>query len=67
MAFTQNDIDTLKKAIASGVRTVQRNGEMVTYNSLAEMRAALRMMEDEVAGTAARVVKVAYPSTGRGL
>ena len=67
MAFTTTDIDNLKKAIASGVRTVQRNGEMVTYNSFAEMHAALRLMEEEVAGASAKAVKVAYPATSRGL
>jgi len=67
MAFTQTDIDALKKAIAKGVRSVQRNGEMVTFNSLAEMTAALRMMETEVAGTSAKTIKVAYATTSRGL
>jgi len=67
MAFTQADIDGLKGAIAKGVRSVQRNGEMVTYNSLAEMKEALRMMESEVAGPKAKAVKVFYPTTSRGL
>lgn len=54
MAFTQTDVDALKAAMAKGVRRVRNsNGEEVLYNSFAEMRQALAMMEAEVAGSAA--------------
>lgn len=56
MAFSQGDIDALKKAIATGAKSVlyQSGDERreVQYKSLAEMRTALSMMEAEVAGSA---------------
>ena len=48
MAYTQAQIDTLKKAIASGVLIVRHGDEQVTYRSLAEMRRVLADMEGEV-------------------
>lgn len=51
MAWTQSDIDTLKAAIASGVRTVKYAGppsREVTYASTTEMFQALGQMENEV-------------------
>lgn len=49
MAWSQADIDTLKAAIAQGVRVVSYTDHSVTYNSLSEMREALALMEREVA------------------
>lgn len=48
MAFTQTEIDALKKAIASGVLTVRHGDTSTTYRSLAEMERALKMMQGEV-------------------
>lgn len=48
MAWTQSDIDALKKAIASGALTVEMDGRRITYRSLAEMRSTLAEMEQEV-------------------
>jgi hypothetical protein len=48
MAYTQAQIDALKRAIASGVLIVRHGDEQVTYRSLAEMRQALADMEGEV-------------------
>lgn len=48
MAYSQADIDTLKAAIASGVRRVQYATGSVEYHSLEEMRSILRDMEREV-------------------
>ncbi|MCA2014388.1 hypothetical protein LCM17_23055 [Cereibacter sphaeroides] len=69
MAYTQTDIDNLKRAIARGARRLKLgNGEEVEYFSLAEMRTALRDMEAEVAGNAeAGAFTVSYPRTSRGL
>lgn len=67
MAFTQTDADTLRRAIASGVRTVKLNGEEVTYGSLAELKAALAMIEGELAGVSRNAIGVTYPRTSRGL
>ena len=67
MAFTQTDADTLRRAIASGARTLKLNGEEVTYGSLAELRAALAMVEAELTGVSQNAVRVIYPRTSRGL
>lgn len=67
MAWTQTEIDALKSAIARGVRRVRMNGEEVEYASLTEMRAALTLMEAEVAGTTRNGFAVIYPTTSRGL
>jgi hypothetical protein len=48
MAYTQAQIDALKRAIASGVLTVRHGDEQVTYRSIAEMRQVLKDMEAEV-------------------
>lgn len=71
MAFTQADADSLRAAIARGARRVRINGEEVEYNTFPDMRAALRMIEDELSGAAGGpgpgAFVVTYPKTGRGL
>ena len=67
MPFTQANVDALKAAIARGAKVLQLNGERVEYNTFNEMRAALRMMEEEVAGIAPGGFQVTYPTTSRGL
>jgi hypothetical protein len=55
MAYTQNDIDTLKAAIATGARRVKfgsgPDAHEVEYRSLADMQAVLAEMTIEVLGT----------------
>lgn len=57
MAWTQADIDALKKALKTGARRVEfGSGEtkrVVEYRSLAEIKQILADLEDEVAGPAA--------------
>lgn len=48
MAYTQQDINDLERALAAGVRTVKRGDREVTYNSPEQMRAQLQRMKDEV-------------------
>lgn len=48
MSFTQAQLDALKGAYASGVKTVQHDGKMVTYRSFAEMERAIERMEGEL-------------------
>lgn len=65
MAFTQTDIDTLKRAIATGARRVRYEsaGEIreVMYRSHEEMMSVLAMMEREVnSGSKARSVLVRH-------
>lgn len=67
MAFSQTDVDALKAAIAKGVSRVRIDGEEVQYNTFSDMRAALRMMEAELAGTTSATPRVVYPKTTRGL
>lgn len=66
MAFTQADADNLRRAIARGVRKLKINGEEVEYNSLAEMKSALAMIEAELAGTSGSGFTTTYPRMGRG-
>jgi|WetSurMetagenome_2_1015567.scaffolds.fasta_scaffold467599_2 hypothetical protein len=47
MPFTQTDVDNLKRALVSGVRTVTVNGHSVTYASTAEMISVLTLAERE--------------------
>lgn len=50
MAFTQADVDKLKKAMATGVKSLTySDGRKAEYHSLGEMNAQLRRMEAEVA------------------
>ncbi len=67
MAWTQTDIDKLKQAIGRGARSLELNGEKVTYGSLSEMRKTLAMMEAEVNGTSPSSPTIVYPKTSRGL
>jgi hypothetical protein len=50
MAYSQAQIEGLKKAIASGVLTVRHGETSTTFRSLAEMQETLRMMESENSG-----------------
>lgn len=67
MAWTQADVDKMKRAIASGARVVQLNGERVEYRSLAEMRATLAMMQGDLDCARKGAFSVSYPRMTRGL
>lgn len=61
MAFTQTDIDRLKRAIATGTKSCEIDGQTVTYRNLGEMREILSMMQKEVSGAShSRISKVAF-------
>lgn len=45
MAYTKEQIDQLKEAIASGELVVQYKDRRIRYRSIAEMKEALAMME----------------------
>lgn len=50
MAYSQTDVDSLKKAMATGVRRVTyADGRSHEFHSMAEMQAQLVRMEKEVA------------------
>lgn len=52
MAYTQEQLSSLRQAIAEGVTKVAANGRTVEYRSLDEMRQVERIMAAEVEGTA---------------
>jgi hypothetical protein len=51
MAYTQTDLDNLKRAYASGVTTVEFNGRRTTFRSLDELERVMTAVETEVAPT----------------
>ncbi|MFG1267644.1 hypothetical protein V5F40_06740 [Xanthobacter sp. DSM 14520] len=66
MAFSQADIDALKKAIGLGVVKVSyADGRSHEYRSLEQMKEILRMMEADVAGTASAEPRVVTIVSGR--
>jgi len=68
MAFTQDDADRLRAAIAKGVSHARINGEELTFRSLADMKETLRMIEAELTGIGtAAGFSVGYVHTSRGL
>ncbi|WP_406870088.1 hypothetical protein ABEB22_08745 [Thioclava sp. 'Guangxiensis'] len=67
MAWTVADITRMERAIATGARVVQINGERVEYRTLDEMRATLVMMKDQLSGARPGAFQVTYPKTLRGL
>lgn len=48
MAWTQEDLDIIKAAIAEGARTVQYGDKSVTYQSLTDMLRIKSAIEDEL-------------------
>jgi hypothetical protein len=52
--WTQDDVDALKKAVASGARRVKFKDREVEYQSLAQMRALLASMQQDVAAAAGK-------------
>ncbi|NVK20637.1 MAG: hypothetical protein HWE30_18250 [Methylocystaceae bacterium] len=67
MAYSQDQVDALRAALARGVTRLRMNGEEVQYGSLAEMRRQLREMEAEMSGAAVSGPVVSYVKTSRGL
>ncbi|NVK57318.1 MAG: hypothetical protein HWE26_17075 [Alteromonadaceae bacterium] len=67
MAYSQDQVDALRAALARGATRYKLNGEEVTFASLAEMRRQLRDMETEIAGGSVAGPTLSYPKTSRGL
>ena len=68
MAWTEDDVANLERAISTGTRIVRNaNGEMVEYQSAAEMRRLLADMKKAVAGMPRPGFVSTYPTMGRGL
>lgn len=70
MAVTQQDIDALNAAIASGERMVVLNGQSVTYRSIDDLIKARNDLRKEMADAAAagkpRVKRAYAYHAGRG-
>jgi len=67
MAWTQDDADALKAAIAAGAKDVTySDGSRVVYRSLAEMRETLRLIENEVAGSTVKRTRTLRFTTSKG-
>ena len=67
MAYTQEQLDALKAAYATGVRRVSYNGRDVTYASSDEMLKAIREIEGELATAAGvPVVRRSYATFSKG-
>lgn len=49
MAFTQQQLDAIKRAYASGVTRVSYEGKTTEYRSLAEMREIIATIEADLA------------------
>jgi hypothetical protein len=51
MTFTEADLENLKAALISGARKVQIGDRIVEYRSQNEILAAIRLIEQTIAGT----------------
>ncbi|RQR37845.1 phage head-tail joining protein [Burkholderia sp. Bp9142] len=48
MAFTQQNLDAIEKAIASGTLTVEYNGKRITYQSTADLIRVRNMIKSDL-------------------
>jgi hypothetical protein len=64
MAYTQADLEALRKAIATGALRVRQGDRDVTYRSLAEMQQVEQMMLRSLGQAKATRL---YPTYGSGL
>jgi hypothetical protein len=53
MAYSQGDLDNLKRMLASGILSVEYNGRRVTYRTQAELVQAITRVEAELSPTSA--------------
>lgn len=66
MAYSQQDIDALQKAIAQGVRKVKYQDRETEFRSLDEMLQTLNMMQKSV-GNASGKIRLINPEFSKGL
>jgi hypothetical protein len=67
--WTQADVDALKLSVASGILVVTYDGpprRSITYQSLAEMRALLASMQQDVAAAAGETLTYKLAATRKG-
>ena len=53
MAFTQQNLDAIEKAIATGTLSVEYNGKRVTYRSMSDLLKARDVIKAELANQTA--------------
>jgi len=61
MAWTQDDLDRIKRGIAQGVRRVQFKDRLIEYNSVSEMLKAREAIEKDLNDQAAQASGVTRP------
>lgn len=67
MAYTQDDLDRIKKAIANGTQSVEIDGKKVVYRTLAEMKEARAEIEGELSqSSGSTVIRQTFASFSRG-
>lgn len=67
MALTQDDVDTLERAVATGELSVTYEGRSVTFRSIAELLRALDYAKAQVAaGSAGGAVTQSFAAFDRG-
>lgn len=66
MAFTQENLDTLNEAIATGARSVRYGDKQVDYKTLDEMLRARAIMQQEL-GLITPASKKFYSHHNKGL
>jgi len=57
VTYTPTQLETLKKALATGERRVSFGDKTVEYRSIEELQAAIRTVEAEIARSAGSPVK----------
>ena len=66
MAYTQQQAEALREAMASGVLTVEYDGKRVTYRSVGEIREALAEIDAALARDEGRRVRQIRINTNKG-
>jgi len=66
MAYTQQDLQTLERAIASGVQQVRYSDRLVTYQSIDAMRAARQEIANELGITLSAPKRRVFRTYQRG-
>lgn len=66
MAYTQADLDSIKKSIASGVAECNINGRLMKFRSLAEMNEIKRAIEADVSTSVRPKSRFVRPGFDKG-
>lgn len=66
MAYTEEQREALRRALASGERRVSYDGKSVEYRDVAELKAALAEVEAALAQAEGRRVRQIRVTTGKG-